>query len=93
MKSPIIKAVVTEKSMRLSEAKQYSFVVTDNAEKADIAREVKRLFKVDVTSVHTITIPGKVKKRGSKLGVRSDVHKAIVRIKPNQTIAEFNVGE
>lgn len=89
----ITKAVITEKSFRLTEAGQYSFVVHQTANKDEIAQEIKRLYKVDPISVNTITTPGKTKTRGRVIGRRSETKKAIVKLKPGQKISEFSVSE
>lgn len=89
----IIKAIVTEKSLRLTDAGQYTFAVHRDASKPQIANEVARLFKVEVIAVNTVTIPGKLKRRGGVVGRRTDIVKAIVTIKKGQKISEFSVSE
>lgn len=91
--NPIIKAIVTEKSLRLTDAGQYTFAIHQDATKEQVAKEVARLFKVEVVAVNTITLPGKLKRRGGVMGKRSDVVKAIVTIKKGQKISEFSVSE
>ncbi len=89
----IIKAQVTEKSLSLAAKGQYTFRVRPGTSKGKVAVEVHRLYKVDPIDVHLQHIPGKVKTRGRFVGKRSAIHKAIVRLKDNQKIAEFNLGE
>ncbi len=89
----VSRAVVTEKSFRLTENGQYSFVVSKFASKYEIAAEIKRLFKVDPISVNTVTVKGKTKTRGREVGQRNTIKKAIVRLASGQKIAEFSAKE
>lgn len=91
--SAIIKALVTEKSLKLADIGQYTFVIDNNANKETVANEISRLYKVVVESVQTIHIAGKQKRRGRVVGKRSDIRKAIVTVKKGQKITEFSVGE
>lgn len=43
-----------------------------DANKAEIAAAVAQLFEVKVDSVRTVVVKGKTKRRGSKMGRRSD---------------------
>jgi large subunit ribosomal protein L23 len=71
----------------------YTFLVDLSSEKKQIAREVEELFKVDVISVNIVNIPGKVKRVKKGYGKRSDIKKALVRIKKGQKISIFEVEE
>ncbi len=93
MNNVIIRAVVTEKSLRLAEQGQYTFIVHPDADKHSVAAAAKRLYAVEPIMVHTFNLPGKEKRRGKITGTRSDIYKAIVTLKPGQKIAEFSVGE
>ena len=48
-----------------------------DANKAEIAAAVAQLFEVKVDSVRTVVVKGKTKRRGSKMGRRSDWKKAM----------------
>ncbi|AFT67747.1 MAG: 50S ribosomal protein L23 [Cycloclasticus pugetii] len=79
--------VVTEKSSIAADLNnQYVFKVDSSANKADIKAAVEKLFSVDVESVKTLNVKGKVKRFGKGFGKRSDVKKAYVRIKSGQEI-------
>lgn len=91
--SVIIGAVVTEKSLRLTELGQYSFLITPRATKKSVAAEIQKLYKVTSRSVNIVTIPGKVKRRGKTSGKRAEINKAIVTLIAGQKIAEFTVSE
>lgn len=91
MKEVLKKAVISEKSFAQQEDGKYVFYVDSAAIKNLVAREVERLFKVDVLKVRIINIPGKVKRLGRIYGKRSDTKKAIVKIKKDQKIEEFKI--
>jgi large subunit ribosomal protein L23 len=78
--------VITEKATLLSEANQVVFNVAGNATKPDIKRAVEALFDVKVKSVNTLLRKGKTKRFRGRVGVQSDVKKAIVTLEEGQTI-------
>lgn len=85
IKSPII----SEKSFALASTGVYVFLVTPEANKKIVATQVHEMYNVDVEEVRIINIPGKVKRAGRKLGKRSDIKKALVKVKKGQKIAIF----
>jgi len=91
MGNTIIKVVISEKGFAGHENGKYVFHVVPEANKDLVAKEVQRLFKVDVISVNIINIPGKLKRVGKIFGRRKDVKKAIVTIKKGQKIEEFKI--
>ncbi|ORU92329.1 MAG: 50S ribosomal protein L23 [Cycloclasticus sp. symbiont of Poecilosclerida sp. N] len=79
--------VVTEKSSLAADKRnQYVFKVNNSANKTEIKAAIEKLFEVDVESVKTLNVKGKVKRFGGSLGKRSDIKKAYVRIKSGQEI-------
>lgn len=89
----IKKPIISEKSFNLAANGVYTFRVSLAADKKQVAREVETIFKVDVISVNIVNIPGKVKRAGKKFGRRSDIKKALVKIKSGQKIAIFEVED
>lgn len=89
----IKKPIISEKSFNLAANGVYTFLVDLSSEKKQIAREVEELFKVDVISVNIVNIPGKVKRVKKGYGKRSDIKKALARIKKGQKISIFEVEE
>lgn len=89
----IKKPIISEKSFNLAADGIYTFLVDLNSGKQQIAREVEWLFKVDVISVNIVNIPGKIKRVKKGYGKRSDIKKALVRIKKGQKISIFEVEE
>ncbi|MBI3813289.1 MAG: 50S ribosomal protein L23 [Nitrospinae bacterium] len=62
------------------------FHVDINANKRDIKKAVERIFNVNVVSINTINMMGKVKRFGKILGKRPDWKKAIVTLKEGEKI-------
>lgn len=85
--------IVTEKITALQEKRQYSFEVTLEANKIEIARAVEKKFKVTVVSVRTLTVKGKRKtqltRRGRFEGWTNTWKKAIVTLKEGDKIDYF----
>ena len=57
-----------------------------DANKAEIAAAVAQLFEVKVDSVRTVVVKGKTKRRGAKMGRRSDWKKAYVTLQEGQSL-------
>lgn len=93
MEAMILKPIISEKSMRLAATRQYVFVVPVSANKIEIARAIKKLFKVDVINVRTATIKGKSKRFRGITGKRTDTKKAVVTVKEGQSIKVFETEE
>ena len=80
---------ISEKSFKLADSDQYVFLVDKNANKIEIRQAVEKAFKVNVLSINTETIKGKLKRFGRIYGKRSDYKKAIVKIKKGQKKEDF----
>lgn len=65
----IKRPVITEKAMSLSEERQYVFEVHPDANKIMIKSAVESMFEVEVQSIRTARIKGKVKKRFTRSGL------------------------
>ena len=85
----LIKPIVSERSMDLTEHGKYSFYVNSDANKIEIKYAVQELFKVTVTDVNTMNVKGKTKRMGKHLGRTSDRKKAIVTLKQGDKIEIF----
>ena len=80
----------TEKSVQARTAEsKYTFVVDRDANKHQIKDAVERLFKVHVTGVQTVIVPGKVKRMGRFEGKTPTWKKAVIKLKAGEKIAEF----
>lgn len=87
----ILKPIITEKMNQLGDKlNRYGFVVDRRANKLQIARAIKDLYGVDVTSVNTMIFSGKNKSRFTKSGIisgRTNTYKkAIVTLAKGETI-------
>jgi large subunit ribosomal protein L23 len=103
MKSPyeiLLIPRITERTLRLVEGGQYTFIVADDANKIDIARAVEEHYnsgkskdKIKVVGVNTINVRGKIKSRMrfKKPGRTPKFKKAIIRLAPGQTLPDFGV--
>jgi large subunit ribosomal protein L23 len=78
--------VITEKATMGSEFRQVSFKVPLDATKPEIRAAVEGIFGVKVTAVNTMIAKGKVKRFRGRIGVRSDVKKAIVTLAEGHSI-------
>ena len=84
------KPLLTEKAMAMSEKGQYAFDVNPNSNKIEIRKAVEEMYEVNVESVRTVRIKGKVKARMTKKGFIKGKNplrkKAYVTLKEGQTI-------
>jgi len=77
----ILKPVVTEKSMGVMADKKYTFYVHPDATKGQIKEAVEKMFEgTKVEKVNTVTVPGKLKRRGRTQGYTAKRKKAIVTL-------------
>ena len=85
----IVRPVVTEKSYALATAGMYSFRVHPDAHKTQIRQAVEKLFDVTVVDVRTMSVKSKPKRRGYTSGKTRAWKKAIVQVRPGDTIPIF----
>ena len=85
----IIRPVVSEKSYVLAANDKYTFRVHQDAHKTQIRQAVEALFEVKVLEVRTITVRSKPKRRGYTSGRTRQWKKAIVQVRPGDTIPVF----
>ena len=84
--------LVSEKSSIVADNNaQYTFRVTTDATKREIAKAVEKMFEVEVERVQVVNVKGKQKRFGNVNGKRSDWKKAYVRLKPGSEI-DFAAG-
>ncbi|HVR05710.1 MAG TPA: 50S ribosomal protein L23 [Solirubrobacteraceae bacterium] len=85
----IIRPVISEKSYVLSAAGKYTFRVHPDAHKTEIRQAVEALFDVHVVDVRTATVKSKPKRRGNTRGRTRAWKKAIVQVRPGETVPIF----
>ena len=86
----IERPLLSEKAMDLSEAGKYTFRVSKEANKIEIADAIERIFNVHVVKVNTLNVKGKKKRVGRfPEGKTKDWKKAIVTLADGQSITLF----
>jgi len=86
----IIRPVVSEKSYVLAANDKYTFRVHPDAHKTQIRQAVEALFDgVKVVEVRTASVKSKPKRRGLTSGRSRSWKKAIVQVRPGDTIPIF----
>jgi large subunit ribosomal protein L23 len=86
----IIRPVVSEKSYVLAANDKYTFRVHPDAHKTQIRQAVEALFDdVKVLEVRTMSVKSKPKRRGLIQGRTRSWKKAIVQVRPGDTIPIF----
>ena len=85
----IIRPLLTEKSYAGTASKKYTFVVAKKANKTEIKLAVEKLFDVQVESVNTANVRGKLKRMGKHEGRTPEIKKAYVTLKKDSKAIEF----
>jgi len=81
--------LITEKNTTLQAQGKYAFEVDEEANKNQIKLAVEKAFKVKVTTVNVMTVPGKTRRVGRRQVLTSSRKKAIVTLKPGDKIELF----
>jgi len=81
--------LITEKGTALQAEGKYTFKVARGANKHQIKQAVEKAFKVKVTAVNVVTIPGKKQRMGRREILIQPSKKAIVTLKPGDKIELF----
>lgn len=91
----IIRTLITEKSSRHQEIKQYTFEVGAQATKTRIKHAIKEIYGVEVDKVRLMITPPKSRmmKRGQEWVKRPKMKKAIVTLKGKKTIDPNKIKE
>lgn len=85
----LIMPVISEKSTAAMADGKYTFYVHPHANKTQVKKAVEEIFKVRVTKVNTIKVPGKLRRQGRYEGYRPDRKKAVVTLAEGQSIPIF----
>ena len=83
------KPLITEKSTDLQSLNKYAFEVADDANKPLVKQAIENAFKVKVTGVNIITMPGKSRRMGRRIIQSPSWKKAIVTLQPGDKIEFF----
>ena len=88
----IIKPIITEKKMGEMPSKKYTFKVSKEAGKIEIAKAVEEIFKVKVSKVNTLKVRGKFRRKGKYSGYTPSWKKAYVTLTEDSKGIEFFEG-
>ena len=81
--------LITEKNSILQTQSKYAFEVAKEANKPQIKQAVEKAFKVKVTTVNVMTVPGKTRRVGRQQVLTQSWKKAIVTLKTGDKIEFF----
>ena len=81
--------LITEKNAALQAQGKYAFEVAREANKHQIKQAVETAFKVEVTAVNVMTVPGKERRVGRQIVLTQSWKKAIVTLKSGDKIELF----
>jgi len=91
----VFRPLISEKSLGLASRGWYTFAVAKHARKEEIAKLIERMYSVNVLSVRTVSMHGKVRRTGKKMisKRKEDWKKAMLLLKPGQHIDAFEVTQ
>ena len=81
--------IITEKSTEMQDAGRYTFEVVPGANKYQIKQAVEEAFEVSVIRVNTMNMRGKRKRLEPRVSFKPAWKKAVVTLKPGDTITIF----
>ena len=81
--------LITDKSTRLLEMNQYSFIVDRLSDKITIKTTIESLFQVKVIKINTCRLPRQKKRVGKYSGWKPQYKKAIVSLAKGDVINLF----
>jgi len=81
--------LITEKNSALQAQGKYAFKVAEEANKEQIRQAVEKAFKVTVTGVNVMTVPGKRRRMRGREVMSPSWKKALVTLKPGDKIELF----
>ncbi len=89
--NPILRPVITEKSIMDAHNGKYAFVVKRGTKKEIIKKAVEKTFNVHVVSIKTTLVKGKSARFGSRRTEKkfSPVKKAVIIVKEGEKIGIF----
>ena len=81
--------LITDKTTRLLEKNQYTFIVDRYSDKLTLKATIEYLFNVKVIKINTCRLPRKKKRINKYVGWKSQYKKAIVRLAEGNVINLF----
>jgi len=81
--------LITEKSTDLQALNKYVFEIADEANKPLVKQAIEKAFRVRVTGVNVVTVPGKTRRVGRRQVQTRSWKKAIVTLQAGDKIEIF----
>jgi large subunit ribosomal protein L23 len=81
--------LITEKNTALQTQNKYAFEVSPEANKLQVEQAVEKAFKVTVTKVNVMKVPGKLRRVGKRQTITRSWKKAVVTLKAGDKIQFF----
>ena len=81
--------LITEKSTDLQTQNKYAFEIAEGANKPLVKQAVEKAFKVRVSKVNVVTVPGKTRRVGRQHILTRSWRKAIVTLQAGDKIEFF----
>jgi len=81
--------IITDKTTRLLENNQYTFIVDRYCDKSSIRDAIESLFNVKIIKINTCNLPKKHKRVGKYIGWKARYKKAIVTLAEGDLINLF----
>jgi large subunit ribosomal protein L23 len=81
--------LITEKNTDLQTLNKYAFEIAKGASKPQVKQAIEKAFKVRVTGVNTVTVPGKTRRVGRRQVQTRSWKKAIVTLQMGDKIEFF----
>ena len=88
----ILKPIITEESMIGTQNRKYTFEVSKDANKIEIAKAAEELFGIKVKKVNTMNVRGQRRRQGRFEGYTASWKKAIVTLTDDSKTIEFFDG-
>nr|YP_009296548.1 ribosomal protein L23 [Thorea hispida]AOM65483.1 ribosomal protein L23 [Thorea hispida]ARX95852.1 50S ribosomal protein L23 [Thorea hispida]UNJ79137.1 ribosomal protein L23 [Thorea hispida] len=85
----IKKPIITDKTTKLLELNQYSFIVDKKATKNEIKQAIKYIFQVHIIKINTVRLAPQYKHVGKFHGKKAQYKKAIFTLAQNDQINLF----
>ncbi|ANZ99004.1 MULTISPECIES: 50S ribosomal protein L23 [Carnobacterium] len=85
----ILRPIITEKSMLVTDDKKYTFEVDVRANKTLVKQAVEEIFDVKVENVNIMNVRGKLKRMGKYAGYTKKRRKAIVTLTAESKEIQF----
>lgn len=82
--------LITDKTTRLLNNNQYSFIVDPKISKTEIKQAIEFIFDVKIIKVNTCHLSSKKRRVGQFIGTKSHYKKAIVKLSKGYSINLFS---